>query len=185
MTDKKNNPDHKFIIPSHFSAKKVEASKQKQQFFAEGARVMGDVRLGIKISIWYNAVVRADVNYISIGDESNVQDGSILHVTNAKPCLIGKQVTIGHQVNLHGCMVENLCLIGIGAIVLTGAVIGKGSVVASGAVVKENEIVPPFTLMAGVPAKPIKKLSENIILNEHQNWAGKYIKLASLHQKKA
>ena len=118
------------------------------------AVVIGDVTIGERSSIWPNAVLRGDVNKITIGEESNVQDGSVLHVEHALYELtIGNRVTVGHSVVLHGCTVEDDSLIGIGAIVLNGARIGKGSVIAAGALVPEGMQIPPGSMAMGVPAK--------------------------------
>jgi len=118
------------------------------------AVVIGDVTIGERSSVWPNAVLRGDVNKITIGEESNVQDGSVLHVEHALYELtIGNRVTVGHSVVLHGCTVEDDSLIGIGAIVLNGARIGKGSVIAAGALVPEGMQIPPGSMAMGVPAK--------------------------------
>lgn len=130
-------------------------------FIAPGAKIVGDVEIGRDSSIWFNVVIRGDVHYIKIGEMTNVQDLSMLHVTNGKfPLNIGNKVTIGHSVKLHGCTLEDLCLIGIGAIVLDGAVVQEKSIVAAGAVVKPNFIVPSGKLVAGVPAKVIRNLTD-------------------------
>lgn len=118
------------------------------------AHVIGDVTMGERSSIWPCAVARGDVNRIEIGDDTNIQDGSVLHGELDKyPVLIGARVTVGHMACLHGCVVEDDCLIGIGAIVLNGARIGKGSVVAAGALVPEGMEVPPGSMVMGTPAK--------------------------------
>lgn len=133
----------------------------KTVFLADGVRIVGDVEIGEYSSVWYNTVIRGDVNYVKIGNMTNVQDCSMLHVTNGKyPLNIGDMVTIGHSVNLHGCTLQNLCLIGIGAIVLDGAIVETNSIVAAGAVVKPGFIVPSGKLVAGVPAKVIRDLTE-------------------------
>lgn len=120
----------------------------------QAAQVIGDVTMGERSSIWPGAVARGDVNRIEIGDDSNIQDGSVLHGELDKyPVLIGARVTVGHMACLHGCVVEDDCLIGIGAIVLNGARIGKGSVVAAGALVPEGMDVPPGSMVMGMPAK--------------------------------
>ena len=152
-------------------------------FVAPNAHLIGEVRLRKQASIWFNSILRGDLNAIEIGQSSNIQDGSVLHVTNDHPCLVGKYVTVGHHVNLHGCTVEDECLIGIGAIVLSGAVLGRGSIVASGAVVRENEIVKPFTLMAGIPAKSIKRLPPETC-DQNRAMAKKYIHLARLYHER-
>lgn len=125
---------------------------------APSADVLGEVTLGTQASIWYQCVVRADLMAISIGDRTNIQDGSILHVDWGKALTVGNDVVVGHHVNLHGCTVEDLVLVGIGAIVLSGAIIRRGAVVAAGAVVMEGQEVPENTLVVGIPAKPVKVL---------------------------
>lgn len=120
----------------------------------QAAHVIGDVTMGERSSIWPCAVARGDVNRIEIGDDTNIQDGSVLHGELGKyPVIIGARVTVGHMACLHGCVVEDDCLIGIGAIVLNGARIGKGSVVAAGALVPEGMQVPPGSMVMGTPAK--------------------------------
>src|SRR5579884_2290696 len=118
------------------------------------AQVIGNVTIGERASVWPNASLRGDVNSISIGDESNIQDNCTLHCDEGPfPLIIGKRVTVGHQAMLHGCTVEDDCLIGIGAIVLNGAVIGRGSIVAAAALVPEGVVIPPNSLAMGMPAK--------------------------------
>jgi gamma-carbonic anhydrase len=118
------------------------------------AQVIGDVRLGERASIWCNVTVRGDVNTITIGDDSNIQDNSVLHgELDQYPVVVGNRVTVGHQVVLHGCVVEDDSLIGIGAIVLNGARVGRGSIIAAGAVVPEGMEIPPESMVMGIPAK--------------------------------
>jgi carbonic anhydrase/acetyltransferase-like protein (isoleucine patch superfamily) len=117
------------------------------------AQVIGDVELGEDASVWMGSVVRGDVNRIRIGARTNVQDACVLHVTAQHPTVLADDVTVGHSVTLHGCRVERLCLIGIGAIVLNGAVVGEESIVAAGALVPEGMLVPARSLVMGVPAK--------------------------------
>jgi carbonic anhydrase/acetyltransferase-like protein (isoleucine patch superfamily) len=125
------------------------------------AQVIGDVILGERSSVWMNAVVRGDVNAIRIGSNSNVQDCAVLHgQRNRYPVIVGDWVTIGHNAIVHGCVVEDEVVIGMGAIVLNNARIGSGSIVAAGAVVPEDTVVPPRTLWAGVPAKLRRQLTE-------------------------
>lgn len=152
-------------------------------FIARGARVMGDVRVAANASIWYNSVVRGDINYISIGERTNIQDGSIIHLENDLPCEIANDVTVGHGAVLHGCLIEEGCLIGMRATILSGAVIKRGSVIAAGAVVKEREIVEPYSLMAGVPARLIRQLGPETF-DKNLRWAAKYSKLAQLHKQR-
>lgn len=129
-------------------------------FIASGAKIIGDVKIGEDSSVWYNTVIRGDVNYIRIGKMTNVQDCSMLHVTaETNPLVIGDNVTIGHSVTLHGCTINNLCLIGMGSVVLDGAIVEEGSVVAAGAVVPPKYVVPKGMLVAGVPCKVIRQLS--------------------------
>jgi len=135
-------------------------------FLASGVKIIGNVEIGNDSSVWYNSVIRGDVHYIKIGESTNIQDCSMLHVTNGKyPLNIGNKVTIGHSVSLHGCSLNDLCLICIGAIILDGAVIESNSMVAAGALVKQNFVVPSGKLVAGVPAKVIRNLTEAEILD--------------------
>jgi len=133
-------------------------------FLASGVKIIGDVQIGRNSSVWYNSVIRGDVHFIRIGESTNIQDCSMLHVTNGKyPLNIGSKVTIGHSVCLHGCTLQDLCLIGIGAIVLDGAIVETNSFVAAGSLVKQNFIVPSGKLVAGVPAKVIRNLTDSEI----------------------
>ena len=132
----------------------------KSVFLASGVKIIGDVQIGADSSVWYNVVIRGDVHYVKIGEMTNIQDLSMLHVTNQKyPLNIGNKVTIGHSVKLHGCTIKDLSLVGIGAIVLDGAVVEEYSMVAAGSVVKPNFIVPNGKLVAGVPARAIRDLT--------------------------
>jgi len=155
----------------------------KEVFIADGAKVIGDVTLGDHVSVWFNSVVRGDVNYIKIGDNSNIQDNSVLHVTPpTAPLNIGKNVTVGHNVILHGCTIEDNCLIGSGAIIWDGAVIGEGSIVGAGAIVLANFKAPPRSLILGCPAKIKKDVSDEqyeqiLIVSEHYStYAQNYMK---------
>lgn len=152
-------------------------------FIARGAQIIGDVRLAEGSSIWYNVVLRGDINHIEIGPNTNIQDGSILHVVNDRPCVIKENVTVGHGAILHACTVEPECLIGMGAIILTGAVIGRGSIIAAGALIPENSLVEPLSLMVGVPARLLRTLDENSA-QTNRKWAVKYAGLAQVHQKR-
>ncbi len=144
-----------------FPYKNLYPNIAQNVFLAPGVKIIGDVKIGEDSSVWYNTVIRGDVHYIKIGKLTNVQDCCMLHVTNGKhPLNIGDKVTIGHSVSLHGCTINNLCLIGIGAIILDGAVIEENSMVAAGALVKENFIVPSGKLVAGVPAKIIRDITK-------------------------
>jgi carbonic anhydrase/acetyltransferase-like protein (isoleucine patch superfamily) len=134
----------------------------KNVFLAAGVKIIGNVEIGEDTSVWYNTVIRGDVYYIKIGSCTNIQDLSMLHVTNNRhPLIIGNKVTIGHSVKLHGCTLNDLCLIGIGSIVLDGAVIQEKSMVAAGSVVKPGFIVPTGKLAAGIPARIVRDLTDN------------------------
>lgn len=128
-----------------------------------GVKVIGRVEIGRGSSIWYNSVVRGDVNFIKIGSGTNIQDLSVLHVTGKNPLIIGNDVTVGHAVKLHGCTIEDKCLIGIGSVVLDGARVESNSIVAAGAVVTPGFTVPSGKLAAGVPAKVVRDLSQHEI----------------------
>lgn len=137
-------------------------------FVAPGAVVIGDVIIGDNSSLWFNVVVRGDVNHIRIGKRTNIQDGTVIHVTRGThPTVIGDDVTVGHRVTLHGCTVHDGCLVGIGAIVLDGAVVGASSLVAAGSVVAPNTHIPPRSLAIGSPARVKRALTEEECLNMH------------------
>ncbi len=146
-----------------------------EPFLAETAVVIGDVKMGEKCSVWYNAVVRGDVNSIRIGDRVNIQDGAVLHCTYERAALtIGNDVSIGHNAIVHGCTIHDKVLIGMGSIVMDHAVIGEGSVIAAGAVVLQNTIVEPGSLMAGVPAKRVREVGPDLSKNEIERIATNY-----------
>jgi carbonic anhydrase/acetyltransferase-like protein (isoleucine patch superfamily) len=129
-------------------------------YVEESARVIGDVEIGADSSLWFNAVVRGDVNYIRIGERTNVQDNSTLHVTKETfPLILGDDITVGHNVVLHGCVIEDRCLMGMGAIVLDGAFIGADSIIAAGALVTEGMKVPPGSLVMGLPGRVVRILT--------------------------
>ena len=121
---------------------------------------LSDVRIGKYSSIWPGVVARGDVNYISVGECSNVQDLCCLHVADNNPCIIGDYVTIGHSACIHGCEIEDHVLIGMHSTILTGAKIGRGSIIAAGALVLQNQVIPPNSLVVGVPAKVIKTINK-------------------------
>ena len=145
--------------------KEFEGDKPKlheKTYLAEGAKVVGNVELEEYASLWHNVVARGDINRIFVGRYSNIQDNSVLHVADDLECYVGEFVTVGHGVMLHGCRVEDHCLIGMGSVLLNGVVVGRGSIIAAGAVIKEGMIIPPFSLVAGVPAKIIRELPEDL-----------------------
>ena len=123
---------------------------------------MGDVTLGEESSVWYGAVLRGDMAPIVIGARSNIQDGTIVHVDEGFPCSIGERVGVGHRVILHGCTVEEDCLVGMGSVLLNGVRIGRGSVVAAGAVVPEGMQVPPGSLVMGVPGRIVRRVDAGL-----------------------
>lgn len=151
-------------------------------FVAAGARLVGNITIGEDSSVWYNAVLRADINQISIGRASNIQDGAIMHLENDLGCHVGNHVTVGHGAILHGCTVEDAVVIGMGAIVLNGAVIGSGSIIGAGAVIKEGALIPPCSLVVGIPGKIVRLLPDDTI-SKNIAWALKYVRLAQEHQK--
>ncbi len=141
--------------------KNLKPDIHKSVFIAPSADVIGNVVVGRDSSIWFNVTVRGDVHYIKIGEETNIQDNSMLHVTNGVyPLVIEDRVTIAHSVTLHGCTVNNACLIGMGAVILDGCEIGEYSIVAAGSLVRENRKFPPGVLIAGTPAQVIRDLSD-------------------------
>ncbi len=145
-------------------------------FLAAGARIIGDVELAENVSIWFNSVLRGDVERIRIGRDTNIQDNATIHVTNfANPAWIGKSVTVGHGAVLHGCTVLDHALIGMNAVVLDRAVIGEESLVAAGSVVLGGTIIPPRTLAAGIPAKVIRPLKEKEIEEVVRAGASNYL----------
>jgi carbonic anhydrase/acetyltransferase-like protein (isoleucine patch superfamily) len=130
-------------------------------YVADSADVIGDVEIGENASIWFGAVVRGDIEPISIGPNSNIQDGSVVHTMIGSPVVVGDWVTVGHRAVLHGCIVENQCLIGMGAILLNDVRVGEGSIIAAGAVVSEKTVIPPRSLYLGVPARFRRELTES------------------------
>jgi len=152
-------------------------------YIAEGAQVIGDVILKADSSIWYNTVCRADINRIVIGERTNIQDNSVIHLENDQGVLVENDVTVGHNAIIHGCSIADGALIGMGAIIMNGAVIGKGAVIGAGAVVKEDMVIPDFSLVVGVPGKIVKTLSPETY-DENVKWAAKYVKLANVHRNK-
>jgi len=152
-------------------------------YVAEGAQVIGDVILKADSSIWYNTVCRADINRIVIGERTNIQDNSVIHLENDQGVLVENDVTVGHNAIIHGCTIADGALIGMGAIIMNGAVIGKGAVIGAGAVVKEDMVIPDFSLVVGVPGKIVKTLSPETY-DDNVKWAAKYVKLANVHRNK-
>jgi len=129
-------------------------------FIADNAVLVGDVVVGARSSIWYGAVLRGDVFYIRIGDETSIQDNTVIHVTHGKNAtLVGNRVTVGHSVNLHGCVIHDRCIIGMGSIVLDAADVGERCIVGAGSLVTAGSRIPPGTLAIGSPARPKRDLT--------------------------
>lgn len=149
-------------------------------WLAPSATLVGDVQLADRASVWYGAVLRSDSEPIRVGAGSNVQDNCVIHVDHGFPAVLGEGVSVGHGAVLHGCTVEDGCLIGMSATVLNGARIGAGSLVAAGALVLEGTIVPPGSLVAGVPAKVRRELTEDEARHLEAN-AAVYVELARKH----
>jgi carbonic anhydrase/acetyltransferase-like protein (isoleucine patch superfamily) len=141
-----------------------------------GAALVGDVRLGDDVSIWYGAVLRGDLAPVTVGRGSNIQDASVLHVGDHSPCVVGEETVVGHRVMLHGCRVEDGCLIGMSATILDDVVIGEGSLVGAAALVTPGTIVPPGSLVLGAPAKVIRPISDADRAH-HRALAAKYTRL--------
>ena len=129
-------------------------------FLAEDATVIGDVTLGAQSSIWYGTVLRGDVDKITIGARTSIQDNSVVHCATGMPTVIGNDCVVGHNAVLHSCTVEDGCLIGMGAVLLDGCHIGKGSIVAAGSVVSPGKIIPPGSMVMGLPGKVVRELTE-------------------------
>src|SRR6476660_6815309 len=146
-------------------------------FIAPNATIVGDVVMGNECSVWFNAVIRGDVNSIRMGNKVNVQDGAVIHCTYQKTkAIIGNNVSIGHNAIVHGCVIADNVLIGMGAIVMDNVQVGSNSIIAAGAVVLENTIVEAGSIYAGVPAKKVKDISNELISGEINRIADNYVK---------
>lgn len=139
-------------------------------FIAPGAVVLGDVTLGRDASVWYHCVVRGDMAPIAIGDETNIQDLTMVHVDEGVPCTVGRRVGVGHRAILHGCVVEDEALVGMGAVLLNGVRVGTGSVIGAGAVLPEGLEVPPGSLVLGVPAKVVRPVDDALAARVRRTW---------------
>lgn len=163
----------------------------ERTWIAQNAYVIGECKIGCDCGIWFGVTIRGDVNYITIGNRTNIQDGSVIHVTHSKtenkedgyPTIIGSDVTVGHKVMLHGCKIGNKCLIGMSATLLDGCEIGDRSIVAAGSVVTKNKKFPPGSLIMGTPAKVVRLLTEDEIADVYQsaknyvNYKNKYLEM--------
>jgi carbonic anhydrase/acetyltransferase-like protein (isoleucine patch superfamily) len=149
-------------------------------FVADNATIVGDVTIGGQCSVWFNAVIRGDVHYITIGNKVNVQDGAVIHCTYKKhPTEIGNNVSIGHNAIVHGCKIEDNVLIGMGAIVMDNCVVKSNSIIAAGAVVTQNTIVESGTIYAGVPARKVKDIDQSDFAGEIERISGNYVMYSS------
>lgn len=158
------------------SVKGISPEIGKDCYIAENATIVGDVVLGDQCSVWFNAVIRGDVNYIKIGNKVNIQDGAIIHCTYQKhPTIIGNNVSIGHNAIVHGCTLQDNVLIGMGAIVMDNCVVESNSIIAAGAVLTQNTYVEAGTIYAGVPAKKVKDISQELISGEIDRISNNYI----------
>jgi carbonic anhydrase/acetyltransferase-like protein (isoleucine patch superfamily) len=150
-------------------------------FIAPTAVVLGDVTLEANASVWYTSVLRGDMAPITIGASSNIQDGTVVHVDEGIPCHIGARVGVGHRAILHGCVVEDDCLVGMGSILLNGVHVGTGSVVAAGAVLTEGMVVPPGSLVMGVPGRVVRAVDDALSGRIASTWRH-YVDQASAHR---
>src|SRR5271156_3516884 len=159
----------------------VQPQIDPSAYVSPHAVVLGDVRLAARSSVWPTAVLRGDINYIEIGEGSNVQDGAIVHLAEDLPVRVGKLVTVGHRAILHACVVEDECLIGMGATVLDGAVIGRGSIIGAQALVTRDAHIPPGSIVMGTTGKVIRALQPAEIAGIRV-WADHYVDLGPLHK---
>jgi carbonic anhydrase/acetyltransferase-like protein (isoleucine patch superfamily) len=151
-------------------------------YVSEDAIIIGDVEIGAESSIWFCSVLRGDVNYIRIGERTNVQDGTIIHVSSkTHPTVLEDEITLGHRVTLHGCHIETACLIGIGSIILDGARVGRNSLVAAGSLLTPNTQIPPRVLVMGSPARVKRELSDNEVKDLERFWRN-YVSLSRVYQ---
>lgn len=145
-------------------------------YIAENATIVGEVSMGDHCSVWFNAVIRGDVNYIKMGHKVNIQDGAVIHCTYQKyPTIIGNNVSIGHNAIVHGCTIHDNVLVGMGAIIMDNCVVESNSIIAAGAVVTQNTHVEAGTIYAGVPAKKVKDISQELISGEIDRIANNYV----------
>jgi carbonic anhydrase/acetyltransferase-like protein (isoleucine patch superfamily) len=151
---------------------------------AENAVIIGDVEIEEDASIWYNCVLRGDVNYIRIGKKTNIQDGTVIHVSRKKEyaTIIEDEVTVGHSATIHGCYIETGSLIGIGAIILDGARIGKNSLIAAGALITPNTVIPERSLVMGSPARVKREMTDEEVLDLERFWRG-YVEMNGIYRK--
>ena len=156
----------------------------QEVFVAPGAVVVGDVRLGDHASVWYNAVLRGDINRILVGHHTNIQDGAVLHLADELPCVLGSYVSVGHRAIVHACTVGDQVLVGMGSIILDGAVIGEQCIIGAGALVTQGKQIPPGSLVVGSPARVTRSLSEEEKAGL-KRLAEKYVRLAAVFRQRS
>lgn len=155
----------------------IQPKVHETAFVADDAIVIGDVEIGNEASVWFGSILRGDVNYIRIGDRTNIQDACVIHVSSRDhPTVLEHEITVGHRVTLHGCYVESGCLIGIGSIILDGARIGRNSLVAAGSLVTPATVIPPESLVMGAPAKVKRPLTPDELTGLDRSWQN-YVEL--------
>lgn len=151
-------------------------------YIAENTVIIGDVEIGAQSSVWFGSVIRGDVNFIRIGERTNIQDACVIHVSSkTHPTILEDEITLGHRVTLHGCYIETGCLIGIGAIVMDGARIGRNSLVAAGSLVTPDTQIPPHSLVMGSPAKVKRELSDAEVKDLEKFWRN-YISYSQIYE---
>ncbi len=151
-------------------------------YVTDDAIVIGDVEIGAESSVWFGSILRGDVNHIRIGERTNIQDGTIIHVSSkTHPTVLEDEVTLGHRVTLHGCHIETGCLIGIGSIILDGVRVGKNSLVAAGSLLTPNTQIPPRVLVMGSPARIKRELSDHEVLDLERFWRN-YVSLSRIYR---
>ena len=158
-----------------YSFENITPKIKETSFIAPSANLIGRVKIGEKSSVWFNTVLRGDMESITIGDESNIQDLSMGHADPGYPLVVGNRVTIGHNCVVHGCKIEDDCLIGMGAVIMNGVSIGRGSIIGAGAVLLEGMEFPEFSMVVGSPAK-VKKIYDESILERIRESAKIYVK---------
>lgn len=166
-------------LPSRLALPRIDP----EAWIAPGATLLGDVRIARGVSVWFGCVLRSDMEgaWIEIGEETNIQDGTIVHVDIDLPCRIGARVTVGHRAVLHGATIEDDVLIGMGAVVLSGAVVGRGSLIAAGALVGEGVVIPPGSVAAGLPARVRREVLDADRARMEHGWR-LYAALRDLHR---
>src|SRR6195952_616925 len=176
ITNAGNKKNKNIIMAFILPVKGISPKMGNNCFVALNATIVGDVVMGDNCSVWFNAVIRGDVNSVRIGNKVNVQDGAVIHCTfERSKAIIGNNVSIGHNAIVHGCVIDDNALVGMGSIIMDNAHIGSNSIIAAGAVVLENTIVEPGSIYAGVPAKKVKDISQEKISGEIDRIANNYL----------